>query len=83
MSPRWEFSDKIDVPLYNGNCYIFGKLRGIVGGGVNFVGKPDFYMGRKGNPIFYFKHPPSFSRLIKLARGQLWHGQNVIAEIFG
>ena len=24
---------QIDVPLYNGNFYIFGKLHGIVGGG--------------------------------------------------
>ena len=30
MSPRSKFSDKIDVPLYNGNFYIFGKLCGIM-----------------------------------------------------
>ena len=28
-----------------------------------------------GHPIFHFKHPPSLPRFIKLARGQLWHGQ--------
>ena len=36
MSPRCVFSDKNYVPLYNGNFYFFGKLRGIVGG-VNFA----------------------------------------------
>ena len=32
MSPRSEFSDKIDVLLYKGNFSIFVKILGIVGG---------------------------------------------------
>ena len=33
MSPISALSDKIDIPLYDGIFYIFGKLRGILGEG--------------------------------------------------
>ena len=33
-----------------------------------------FIWGEVGHPKLYFKPPPSLPRLIKLTRGQLWHG---------
>ena len=34
-----------------------------------------FIWGEVGHSKLYFKPPPSLPRLIKLAGGQLWHGQ--------
>ena len=62
--------------------YVLGGFRPTIfsfGGG---SGASDFYMGGRGHPIFYFEHPANYTRMIKLARGKLWHCQNFIDIFF-